>query len=59
MTNAPIKLSANPSRTMLAMGILPVPKTIALGGVATGSMNAQLALIAAGTINTAGSNPAA
>ncbi len=44
------------------MGILPVPKTIALGGVATGSINAQLALIAAGqrgTINRAGSSLAA
>lgn len=36
-----------------------MPKTIALGGVATGNMNAQLALIAAGTISKAGSNPAA
>ena len=36
----------------------PVPKTIALGGVPTGSMKAQLALIAAGTIKRPGSIPA-
>jgi len=39
--------------------ISPVPKTTELGAVATGSINAQLALIAAGTIITSGDIPAA
>ena len=37
------------------MLIWPVPNTTALGAVATGNMNAQLALIAAGTIKIIGS----
>src|SRR5690625_7213043 len=36
------------------MDTLPVPKTIAFGGVPTGSINAQLAAIAAGSINASG-----
>ena len=44
---------------MLAMGTLPVLKMMALGAVATGSMNAKLALMAAGTISRLGSTPAA
>ena len=37
----------------------PLPYTMALGAVATGIINAQLALIAAGIINTIGSTPIA
>ena len=54
-----MKLSASPSRAICAIGILLVPNTIAFGGVATGSMNAQLALIAAGTMSSAGSTSTA
>lgn len=39
MTAIPIKLSASPSRAMCAIGIMPVPKTMAFGGVPTGIMN--------------------
>ena len=42
-----------------AIGTRPVPKTTALGAVATGSINAQDAESAAGTISTKGSRPAA
>jgi len=43
---------------MSAIRTRPEPNTTALGGVATGSMNAQLADSAAGTISSAGSNSA-
>ena len=54
-----MKLSASPSRAIVEMGTLPLLNTTAFGAVATGSMKAQLALIAAGTINKLGSTPAA
>ena len=44
---------------MVFIGKRPVLNMIVLGAVATGSINAQLALMAAGTISTAGSMPAA
>ncbi len=37
---------------------IPEPKTIAFGGVATGSMNAQLAASVTGTVSMIGSKPA-
>ena len=55
MTMIPIIFSTLPSLAMSAVVNLPVEKTIVLGAVATGSMKAQLALIAAGTIKRAGS----
>ena len=48
-----------PARTISAMPMRPEPKTMALGGVATGIMNAQLAAMAAGTSSSSGSTPAA
>ena len=59
MTVRPIKFSTRPSRTIFMVVNLPVLNTIVFGAVATGSINAQLALIAAGTISRAGSIPAA
>ena len=53
-----MKFNTTPSRTISAMVTCPLPNTIAFGAVATGSMKAQLALIAAGTINRLGSRPA-
>src|SRR5699024_12026365 len=47
-------LSANPVFAISCILILLVPNTIAFGGVPTGSMNAQLAAIAAGTISVSG-----
>ena len=41
------------------MVILPDPKTIALGGVATGSMNAQLAANTTGIVKATGATPIA
>ena len=38
-----------------AYGYIPEPKTMALGGVATGSMKAQLAASVTGTVSTIGS----
>ena len=52
---APNKFKAKPSRTIVRIGILPELKITALGPVATGNINAQLALIAAGTIRRRGS----
>ena len=59
MINAPIRFRAAPSRAIVLVVNLPVLNTAVLGAVATGNMNAQLALIAAGTIISAGSIPAA
>ena len=53
------RFRARPRRTINAIGTRPVPKTTALGAVATGSINAQDAESAAGTISTKGSRPAA
>jgi hypothetical protein len=54
-----IRLSINPVLTICNIVISPVPNTIALGGVATGSMNAQLAAIVAGIANKYGCTPTA
>ena len=45
------KFKEKPARTIWEVVILPEPNTIALGGVATGSMNAQLAATVAGITN--------
>ena len=50
--------NTKPSRTICSTVILPLPNTIALGAVATGSIKAQLAESAAGNISSAGSKPA-
>src|SRR5690606_36679454 len=54
---APIMLSHRPARAICAMVIRPLAEAMALGGVATGSMKAQLAAIASGTANTVGGRP--
>ena len=55
MTSIPIRFIANPSETKVLAENAPVEKITILGGVATGSMNAQDALMAAGTISNLGS----
>ena len=55
MTRVPIRLMPKPVRAMAFVVIFPVPKTIALGAVATGSIKAQLALSAAGIMRRSGS----
>mgnify|MGYP004117727137 CR=1 FL=1 len=45
----------NPSETKVLAENAPVEKITILGGVATGNMNAQEALMAAGTISNLGS----
>ena len=55
MIKAPRRLRTSPSLAILLTVTSPVPKTTALGIVATGNMNAQLALIAAGIIKRIGS----
>ena len=55
MTTIPIRFIANPSETKVLAENAPVEKITILGGVATGNMNAQDALIAAGTISNLGS----
>ena len=54
MTAAPTKFNTNPSRTIVLIGKRPVENTIVLGAVATGNINAQLALMAAGTMSSSG-----
>ena len=54
----PITFSQNPAFAICGMLIHPVANTIALGGVATGSMNAQLAAIVIGTVSIMGGTPA-
>ena len=49
--------SQKPALHICGIVISPEAKTIALGGVATGIMNAQLAPIVMGTINNIGLNP--
>lgn len=51
---APKMFSANPVRDICGMLTQPLPNTMALGGVATGIMNAQDAESAAGTISING-----
>ena len=41
MIKTPIMFIKNPTLAISAILILPLPKTIALGGVATGIINAQ------------------
>ena len=55
MTAIPIRFIANPSETKVLAENAPVEKITMLGGVATGNMNAQDALMAAGTISNLGS----
>ena len=55
MTAIPIRFIANPSETKVLAENAPVEKITILGGVATGNMNAQDALMAAGTISNLGS----
>ena len=55
MTTIPITFIANPSETKVLAEKAPVEKITILGGVATGNMNAQDALMAAGTISNLGS----
>ena len=52
-------LNQNPALAICGSVTSPLPYTIAFGGVATGSMNAQLAPIAAGTTSNSGSTPSA
>ena len=51
---AATRLSTTPTRTMVDMRRRPLPNTIALGGVAIGSMNAQLLAIVTGTTRSKG-----
>src|SRR5690554_1059111 len=46
--------SANPARIISPIFMSPLENTIALGGVATGIMKAQLAAIAAGMVSNNG-----
>ena len=55
MIKAPRRFKTSPSLAILFTLTSPVPKTTALGIVATGNMKAQLALIAAGIISRIGS----
>ena len=55
MTTIPIRFIANPSETKVLAENAPVEKITILGGVATGNINAQDALMAAGTISNLGS----
>ncbi len=56
-TIIPMMFSAMPARTIFGIVRSPDPKTIALGGVATGNMKAQLAANVTGTVSTIGSMP--
>ena len=51
---APRKLRKNPALDIFGMVTQPLEKTMALGGVATGSMKAQDADRVAGTISIRG-----
>ena len=55
MTTIPTRFIVKPSETMVLAENAPVEKITILGGVATGNMNAQEALMAAGTISNLGS----
>ena len=52
--NKEIMFNKNPARTMSLIFIFPLPKMTALGGVAIGSMKAQLAAIVAGITKNKG-----
>jgi hypothetical protein len=49
-----ITFKIRPTRAMRGSGTRPLAKTIAFGGVPTGSMKAQLAAITAGKTSTIG-----
>ena len=53
----PMIFSAMPARIIFGIVNNPDPNTIALGGVATGSINAQLAANVTGTVTSIGSKP--
>ena len=57
MTTMANRLSINPARVMSLIRTMPEPNIIVLVGVATGNINAQLAAMVIGIINTTGSNP--
>lgn len=54
MRAAPIKFRASPAFDIFGMVTQPLPNTMAFGGVATGSMKANDAAIAAGTMSNRG-----
>ena len=54
-TTTPIRFSASPARAIWRIVSRWLLNTMALGGVATGNMNAKLALMVAGTMINAGS----
>jgi len=54
MRAAPIRLRANPARDIVGMVTHPLPNTMALGGVATGNINANDAESVAGSISVNG-----
>ena len=56
-SRTPMRLRAIPAQTILRIGTCPLAKTIALGGVATGSINANDADSAAGIIIKSGGIP--
>ena len=58
-TKIPAILIKNPARIISIILNLLAPYTIAFGGVATGSMNAQLAARTTGTVSTSGAMPIA
>ena len=51
---APMRLRANPARDIAGMVTHPLPNTMALGGVATGNMNANDAERVAGNMSASG-----
>jgi len=53
----PMRFNRIPALAICGMLNLPVENTIAFGGVATGSMNAQLAAMVIGTVSTIGGTP--
>ena len=57
ITTAAIKLRNKPLRAISSVRMPPAPKTMTLGAVATGSMNAQEQLIVPGSINNSGGSP--
>lgn len=57
ITTAAIKLRNKPLRAISSVRMPPAPKTMTLGAVATGSMNAQEQLIVPGNINNSGGSP--
>ena len=53
-----MRLRANPARDIAGIVTHPLPNTMALGGVATGSINANDAESVAGNMNINGCKPA-